>query len=279
MDNIKKSVWKADKKVSKVLDKIKEIQSSKLTLNTREQKHNYIHSLRSKNVPVKFEIRMKEDFEQKFGTNVKLQNWKRYDFEVVKYDYHERDWLLAVSCFAGWRDDQFKIFTDRFEILADEKTIWDTWIIEDSLVTIIKADWDLDGMWGFIKKAEEWKGVASFRNLRWQDFFLVDWDEVEFYNTNVSIVLWEKQDNRDEINKMIDSVEQWKEITEEKYDQIETLFLNGKYSEKTEDEHYKWNWTKFVFDSRDSEWDLDNQLEIIRKVENNKIHYFIDYKY
>jgi hypothetical protein len=66
MDNLKYSVNRTEKKVSKVLDKIKELKEPKLVLNTREQKHNYIHSLRSLNEPVKFEIKMTEDFQQTF---------------------------------------------------------------------------------------------------------------------------------------------------------------------------------------------------------------------
>jgi hypothetical protein len=227
---------------------------------------------------VKFEIKMTEDFQQTFWPNVKLLKWRRYDIEVEKYDYHA-DWHLSVSCFPWWTDKQVKIFTDRFEILADKKTIWNTGIIEKSMVTIKKADKDLKWMAWYIDSPRNWKGVVSFTNLRWENFYLLEGDEVESNNTDERLVLWERKDNREAINKVISSVKQWQYIKESKYEEIYKIFNKGLFSEISEDEHYKWSGNKLVFDSRTPDWDLDNQVEIITTYKDNEEKYFVDYIY
>jgi len=278
MDNIKNIGTISKNKWSKVLDKIKEIKEGKLVLNTREQKHNYINSLRSTKETVKIEIKMKKDFEQTSWPKIKLLKWKRYDIEIGKYDLHT-DWQLAVSWLIGWTNDQVKIFTDRFDIIAEKEVIWNTWIIDNIMIVVEKADWDLDWMAWFIKKPEEWKGVASFTNLRGQNFYLVKWDEIRFNNTDNKIILWEIIDNRDLIDKVIASIKQWENISKEKYDEINSIFSNWKYSEISKDEYYKWKGERIIFDSRDEEGDLCNQIEIINTDKDWIESHFVDYIY
>lgn len=179
-------VEKNNKEGNKVLDKIDNLKSTLHVLNTRKAKNNYIHSLKSieSDLNPSIRIKMKEDYKEEFWWNIDFNKGKEYELEIVKYDLHE-DWKLAITSITENNKHstyQVKIFTDRFDILTDKKTIWNTWIIEWTTISLIKAVKDIEWMWGFITSTKG-KGVAQFRNFRGEDMFLLKWDVVRVNNS------------------------------------------------------------------------------------------------
>jgi len=187
-------------KVLRAIDKVKQPNN---ILSSREQKNNYIYSLCSKNnykdLPLK--IVMKEDMSQWYGVvsynenwyynsnKISVDKWKKYIGQIEKLDTHD-DGKLAVA-FVPERWEAFiKMFTDRFDIITDEKTIWNLWVIEDTPITIVNIEWEkeMKGMWWFIKSAEDDK-VCGFLNLRGQRFFLEKGNEIRLENTYYNITL------------------------------------------------------------------------------------------
>lgn len=185
---------------NKVLEKINNLEPSFTVLKKRREKNNYIYSLKSKDSKLnpRIRIKMKENYIEEFGWKIDFKEGKTYELEVVKYDSHN-DWKLAITCIKENDKNteyQVKIFTDRFEILTDENIVWNTWIIEGSMVSIIKAEKDIEWMWGFLSnksnnKVDKFKNlrVANFLNLRGEDFYLLKWDIIRIENSYEDVKL------------------------------------------------------------------------------------------
>ena len=178
------------KKGNNVLDKINILKPWFTVLKKRKEKNNYIHSLKSKNSNLnpKIRIKMKEDFREEYFWKIDYKEGKIYILEMVNYDIHS-DWKLEITSIKENPEEYpTKMFTDCFDILTDKKTVWNTWIVEWSMVSTIKAVKGIEWMWGFLSNKKN-KGVAHFLNLRGDNIYLLKWDIVRIENSYEDVKL------------------------------------------------------------------------------------------